>query len=85
MEQHPMAEAAQERQNWESLGHGGDMVYIPGPEDDMSDPDSVEIINMVQESYHRQNVDRRERELRTQNDSLRELLEAHDIAVPDDI
>jgi hypothetical protein len=83
MEQHPMAEMAQEMARREQTGDAGPLVFIPGPEYDMDDPETREIVNMVHESYAQQNAEREARALRSENSALRDMLEANGIELPD--
>jgi hypothetical protein len=83
--EHPMADHMRSFQHREETGHLPDDVYLPTDEDDMSDPETREIIEVVQEQYARNNANRREEALRNENAALRQVLEENGIDVPDDV
>jgi hypothetical protein len=71
-------------QHREEHGHLPDDVYIPGPEDDPSDPDTLEIIEHVIEGYDMNNRKRAEERMRRRLSVLENLLTEHGIEIPEE-
>lgn len=71
-------------QHQEETGYLPDDVYIPGPEDDMSDPDTREVIEHVVEGYDIANRRRWEERQRVRIATLERLLTEHGIEIPEE-
>lgn len=67
----------------EENGHLPDEVYIPTDEDDFSDPEQREIIELVMDQYAATNEQRRAERDRIRIASLEQLLAAHGIEIPE--
>ena len=65
----------------ENPGYEREVAYTPDPEDPDRDPD---IDLLVADIYARDNAGRRERNLRTENTRLRQIIEAHGIEIPEE-
>lgn len=68
----------------EEHGHLPDDVYIPGPEDDLSDPDTREVIAHVIEGYDINNRKRADERQRIRIATLENLLAEHGIEIPEE-
>lgn len=64
----------------ENPGYQREVAFSPEPDDDFQDP---EIMEMVADTYARDNQRRRESNLQTENTRLRELLEENGVEIPD--
>lgn len=71
-------------QHQEETGYLPDEVYIPGPEDDLSDPDTLEIIEHVIEGYDITNRKRHEQRQRERIFVLEATLREHNIEIPEE-
>ena len=71
-------------QHQEETGHPPDDVYIPGPEDDLSDPDTLEIIEHVIEGYDIANRKRHEQRQRERISLLEDVLRENNIEIPEE-
>lgn len=69
----------------EENGYLPDDVYIPSPEDDLSDPDQREVIAHVIEQYDVNNRKRAEERQRHRIAALEHLLTKHGIEIPEEI
>lgn len=67
----------------EENGYLPDEVYIPTDEDDFSDPEQREIIELVMDQYAATNEQRRAERDRIRIASLEQLLAAHGIEIPE--
>lgn len=83
--EHPMSDHMRSLQYREENGRLPDDVYFPTDEDDMSDPETLEIIGMVQDQYARNNANRREETLRHENAALRQIIEDNGLPLPEDV
>lgn len=68
----------------EENGYLPDDVYVPTPEDDLSDPDTLEIIEHVIEGYDEANRRRAEERQRIRIATLESLLTEHGIDIPEE-
>lgn len=84
-EEHPMADEMRIRRHREECGRLPDEVFYLTAEDDPMDPDQVEIINHVRETYDRNNRGREEERQRIRESVLISLLKENGIEVPDDL
>lgn len=71
-------------QHREEHGYLPDDVYIPGPEDDLSDPDTREVIAHMIEGYDITNRRRAEERQRIRIATLENLLTEHGIEIPEE-
>ena len=70
-------------QHREENGFLPDEVYIPAPEDDLSDPEQLEIVNLVMDQFARTNERRREERARIRIAVLEQALRENGIAIPE--
>jgi hypothetical protein len=67
----------------EENGYLPDEVYTPTDEDDLSDPEQREIVELVMEGYRQTNEQRRAERDRARITSLEQLLTENGIEVPE--